>query len=390
MGVEICHGEDGRAAVKGFASGQPSRHDNSSLLSITKNRHITPWWFDTFDQGYQRVRRPGEVWPRGAMDNASVYGTEDCSVRRGGNSHFNEATQMGSQAAVRFATFSCFLVTICCLVAACLLLEEINAFYTDSMEEFGEFKTIADGAWREIKEWKELQVRRKRDYGYSNPVGVTQSRPQPARPLCDCSRRVSNCARGPMGPPGIPGDPGLNGEPGASGQPGADGVILLFDNLTARGCFRCEAGPPGPPGPDGYTGERGYSGPPGDPGTPGKNGDPGPRGETGEKGPPGKNGYDGQMGTRGKDVYQYIGLPGRTGPRGERGAAGEQGAPGEEGAPGREGNPGQMGPAGKKGVEGPRGPEGEPGETGLPGNDAAYCPCPPRSTFFVRKVGFPY
>ncbi|TKR63480.1 hypothetical protein L596_027305 [Steinernema carpocapsae] len=292
---------------------------------------------------------------------------------------------MGVKSAIQFACAVSFLATVSCLIASCLLLNEIRTLYSDSMGEFGKVHSIANGAWGELMELRSAAGRQKRSYGYESHNSNDYSRPKSTQ--CDCARRVSLCPRGPMGPPGIPGDRGSNGETGVPGTPGNDGIILLFNNLSSRGCIRCEMGPPGPQGPDGYSGAPGYTGAPGESGKPGKNGEQGSQGEVGEKGAPGRNGYPGMQGSRGKDAYQYLGLPGRKGPRGARGPVGEPGVEGKEGLPGVMGQKGPMGAAGKKGDNGRTGERGEPGNDGGPGNDAAYCPCPQRSMLYARKVG---
>lgn len=100
----------------------------------------------------------------------------------------------------------------------------------------------------------------------------------------------------------------------------------------------------------------------------GLKGETGPKGETGLTGPQGPKGDTGLTGPQGPK-----GDTGETGPAGETGATGPQGPKGDTGATGPQGPVGETGPQGPKGdtgdtgATGPQGPKGDTGETGPQG-----------------------
>uniref|UniRef100_A0A1I7X2U3 Col_cuticle_N domain-containing protein n=1 Tax=Heterorhabditis bacteriophora TaxID=37862 RepID=A0A1I7X2U3_HETBA len=59
---------------------------------------------------------------------------------------------------------------------------------------------------------------------------------------------------------------------------------------------------------------------------------------------------------------------------------------GADSSPGPVGQQGPPGPAGKDGAPGPSGPPGKTGADGSPGPDAAYCPCPPRTSTLSERA----
>ncbi|VDN06145.1 unnamed protein product [Thelazia callipaeda] len=180
----------------------------------------------------------------------------------------------------------------------------------------------------------------------------------------------------------------VDGEPGIPGKPGRDGDDSLikteFDGYQS--CIICPngaqgspgaKGPPGAQGPPGKTGEPGRDGSPGLPGLPGLPGNQGQCGPRGPIGPPG---------LRGSPSVIIYGRPGPQGPPGLEGPVGPPGEDGFPGPPGEVGAPGKQGPPGFPGSPGEDGLPGKPGESGPPGTDAAYCPCPPRTSNTNTKI----
>ncbi|KAK6009612.1 collagen triple helix repeat protein [Ostertagia ostertagi] len=182
----------------------------------------------------------------------------------------------------------------------------------------------------------------------------------------------------PPGPPGPPGEPGLNGEDGEDGVPGQHGASEQGYSEGGGACITCPQGAPGPMGEDGPPGPPGNDGQPGDDGASNNElipGPPGPPGEPGASGQPGANGPDGEPGASGQRIVNVPGPQGPPGPPGEPGSVGEDNYE----QPPNAGPPGPPGPPGKDGAPGEPGEPGSQGTSGGPGNDAAYCPCPPRT-----------
>ncbi|WKY08472.1 hypothetical protein Q1695_007751 [Nippostrongylus brasiliensis] len=266
-------------------------------------------------------------------------------------------------------TISAGMIAVCGIVA-CLICDDINDFYNDSMKEMVAFKALTDDAWTEVVG---MDDRPSRMASFESIFARTKRADLPAR--CRCMLE-SQCPPGPPGPPGLDGDDGI---PGERGYPGPNGLDAgpSYDQNT--GCIQCPAGP---------SGQRGAPGRPGPPGVPGMNGargsasyrvgKPGPPGPPGDRGVQGREGPIGIPGQPGRDGVRYIpGSPGRPGMPGRPGPPGPPGPPGvaEEGP---DGLPGPAGKPGRPGMPGAMGKPGPPGPLGEPGQDAEYCPCPPR------------
>ncbi|VDM63540.1 unnamed protein product [Angiostrongylus costaricensis] len=267
------------------------------------------------------------------------------------------------------------VVTTFSIIIVVYLVNDINTFYDDAIENLVNFKDMANSVWYEMKPAPAETLRHYRS--------IARSRRQ-FPPECNCGLQALDCPAGPPGMPGARGSPGEDGVPGRPGADGHDGIAVSPEEEGRGGCIRCPVGPPGPPGLDGPIGLPGPPGEPGlgmaptgegPPGLPGPPGDPGVPGLPGEPGPPGKPGADTQFGV------------------GPRGPPGPPGPPGPAGPPGRDGDtvgralpglPGPPGAPGTPGVPGPDGPPGAPGIEGTPGSDAAYCPCPPRTAIYSR------
>ncbi|KHN73488.1 Cuticle collagen dpy-5 [Toxocara canis] len=283
------------------------------------------------------------------------------------------------------ASVTCALAISASLIAAVMMVAEINRIYDGIMYDLEEFNDLAKDAWngmitiqgnalpRTDRAFNSLFVRTKR---------VTES-------LCMCASPPPYCPPGPAGPPG---DPGFDGEDGPVGLPGNDGITFTIIELLPNGCALCEAGPSGPPGPVGPPGPPGPVGRPGSPGMPGVDGQPGAMGRAGDEGPIGPPGPVGAPGPTGKDGWKRRegiyrgpqgprgpnGPPGRPGPRGKAGKTGERGPPGAQGSPGKPGRRGRNGAPGQR------------GERGLQGSDASYCPCPSRVAIVDKETANDY
>ncbi|CAD6197466.1 unnamed protein product [Caenorhabditis auriculariae] len=210
-------------------------------------------------------------------------------------------------------------------------------------------------------------------------------KPQPQTPKNQCgkcSQQPNTCPPGPPGPRGRPGTPGKPGSNGANGPNGMSGMALgaAMGYNTEVACIKCPAGEPGKQGPDGDPGMPGPDGEEGVPGQNGVDGEPGKDGEPGFDGLPGRPGSPGTPGMPGRSGRSFKSNPGPPGPPGLVGQPGVPGTPGDDGAPGSPGEPGYEGPPGRFGEPGFDGMPGEPGKVGDPGGDAAYCPCPSRTS----------
>ncbi|VDM48565.1 unnamed protein product [Toxocara canis] len=188
------------------------------------------------------------------------------------------AIVMAAKMFVVGASVTCALAISASLIAAVMMVVEINRIYDGIMYDLEEFNDLAKDAWngmitiqgnalpRTDRAFNSLFVRTKR---------VTES-------LCMCASPPPYCPPGPAGPPG---DPGFDGEDGPVGLPGNDGITFTIIELLPNGCALCEAGPSGPPGPVGPPGPPGPVGRPGSPGMPGVDGQPGAMGRAGDEGP---------------------------------------------------------------------------------------------------------
>uniref|UniRef100_A0A915PM42 Nematode cuticle collagen N-terminal domain-containing protein n=1 Tax=Setaria digitata TaxID=48799 RepID=A0A915PM42_9BILA len=308
-------------------------------------------------------------------------------------------------------------ILLACGIFVKVIYDDINDMFTNVLEEMRTFKEITEDAATDLTAINlnsELSLNGRR----YDPEGASRYKKQTLNDgsiSCDtlsvlevyfskvsgsssfnrmlfteCSANMVKCPPGPRGPPGVPGYDGPDGEDGLPGIPGPNGISLFPMKYNNGKCIKCPKGPPGiaggigapgergEKGPDGINGERlgsevvGPPGPPGPPGDPGIPGPMGPPGEDGENGLPGTLAVPGRPGLPGP-----IGPPGPVGPPGEPGIAvdGEPGLTGLPGNPGLPGSPGSIGP------------DGEIGAPGIPGSDAAYCTCPPRSSFSIIKVG---
>uniref|UniRef100_A0A0R3S5B0 Col_cuticle_N domain-containing protein n=1 Tax=Elaeophora elaphi TaxID=1147741 RepID=A0A0R3S5B0_9BILA len=286
---------------------------------------------------------------------------------------------MGTPVLVNIASVASGLVIITSLIVVGKLFQDINSFYYEVLDDMDEFKTLANDAWDEIMS---VHVNRKIAKAKKEPLTILFGiKPrQKRRAVCACALQAINCPPGLPGPPGDSGLPGEPGERGLDGKPGPNGIAISTSIQTRGGCIAC---PPGPPGPPGLTGQPGQPGPPGMPGrssTDGGVGQPGLPGQPGDAGRPGAPGKEGLPGTPGMPGVQGRGAPGPKGAPGPIGPMGSPGEPGEIAGPGPIGPPGPPGPHGQPGTAGTPGQPGEPGASGVPGGDAAYCPCPPRSS----------
>ncbi|EPB74242.1 nematode cuticle collagen domain protein [Ancylostoma ceylanicum] len=186
------------------------------------------------------------------------------------------------------------------LIFVAYIVNDINTFYDDALQDLSEFRDNANLAWHEMRPTTREQ-REKRAV-----INRNRQRRYPDS-QCNCGQQANNC---PAGPPGPPGDGGLDGEPG----PG-----------TAA------PGPYGPAGPAGNPGAPGPDGPPGNPGTDAGPGNDGqycpcpPRTGGSMSFPPGGNGNSqGGMNVGNGGNGGYSGVSGR-GDVGYSGAGGRNG-----------------------------------------------------------------
>ncbi|KIH67966.1 nematode cuticle collagen domain protein [Ancylostoma duodenale] len=176
---------------------------------------------------------------------------------------------MGTQTLVGAVAGITALAVIGSIVAVVCIVNDINNFYDDAIEDLKEFKDLANSAWHEMMPTADQLIRDRRHaarHGLKYRRGAGGS-------SCNCGAQPNNCPAGPPGPPGQPGAPGEDGTPGEPGKKGNTGPYAGGDQ--GSGCVKCPAGPPGQPGADG---------PPGPPGAPGSDGQPGQPGGPGEPG----------------------------------------------------------------------------------------------------------
>ncbi|EYC08424.1 hypothetical protein Y032_0066g3756 [Ancylostoma ceylanicum] len=276
----------------------------------------------------------------------------------------------------RLATFV-FCGTSLCTFSAIIIVgyifNDINQFYEDVLFDMDEFQNYANDAW------KGMHHSEKQHQNQQLLNMLQRQKRQPFNdPSCACAAKANNCPPGPQGPPGAPGAPGQEGPPGDAGKPGTPGISIT--TTVQGGCIQCPVGPPGPPGPDGPMGAPGPNGQPGAPSVSYGHGQPGPPGPPGDQGVPGQPGQPGAPGNPGQSGTRSRGLPGPKGPPGPPGMVGAPGMDGPAGFGGSVGPQGEPGAAGRPGEPGNDGVPGVPGEIGTPGEDAAYCPCPARTS----------
>uniref|UniRef100_A0A1I7U9H2 CUB domain-containing protein n=1 Tax=Caenorhabditis tropicalis TaxID=1561998 RepID=A0A1I7U9H2_9PELO len=234
---------------------------------------------------------------------------------------------------------------------------------------------FANDAWNSMVNQEDVRVAR----------SVFGHRRQKKQSQCNCGPQASNCPAGPPGPPGAPGDQGHDGQPGQAGKPGQPGVAGPAHQKSQE-CIKCPHGAPGPAGAPGAPGPHGPNGQAGAPAHGGGQGPPGPPGPVGDAGAPGQPGAPGNPGRAGQSGQRGRGLPGPSGAPGPQGAPGAPGQPGSGSTPGPAGPPGPPGPNGQPGQPGSDGQPGAPGNDGQPGGDAAYCPCPTRSSVLRHRA----
>ncbi|GMR49522.1 hypothetical protein PMAYCL1PPCAC_19717, partial [Pristionchus mayeri] len=280
-----------------------------------------------------------------------------------------------------FASVAAAAVVIGCLGGLAYMLNDINNFYDQSMEELNEFRETADNAWSEMV----FVTRAAPAAGAPEVAKMLAGRAKRQSGSCGCGAQPNNCPAGPPGPPGAPGDAGDDGEDGVYGKDGGHAIGGRIE-VSNNGCIQCPQGPAGPPGPDGRAGAPGAPGHAGAPGAPGSGsqpGDPGSAGDAGQDGAPGEDGAPGAPGAPGRSGR---GHPGHAGPQGPAGPAGRPGARGENAAPGQPGPQGPVGGPGRDGEDGAPGNDGAAGDEGSSGGDGAYCPCPARTGAAVEMV----
>uniref|UniRef100_A0A183CLY3 Col_cuticle_N domain-containing protein n=1 Tax=Globodera pallida TaxID=36090 RepID=A0A183CLY3_GLOPA len=131
----------------------------------------------------------------------------------------------------------CGLFCVSALFVVASLCRDLNILYEEITADLGEFKGIADDAWKKMMEDEvagEVTRIRRQNSGYgpaSTPAGnaggqyeasSVSALPKSAQSSkCNCGRQPNNCAAGPPGPKGqagIPGEEGTPGQPGLAGQ----------------------------------------------------------------------------------------------------------------------------------------------------------------------------
>uniref|UniRef100_A0A7E4VST7 Col_cuticle_N domain-containing protein n=1 Tax=Panagrellus redivivus TaxID=6233 RepID=A0A7E4VST7_PANRE len=295
------------------------------------------------------------------------------------------AVMSESKIVVGIASAASTLAMVAVLVTVPSLYNQINAMNERVADGVQVFRADTDNAWTQLMEVQMSVTPPSKPR--ENPFGsIFRTKKQALPGFCQCGPLPTpNCPAGPPGPPGPPGNPGAPGTPGPRGDDGAPGAPAAPCPAQDTSCIKCPAGPAGPPGPPGPGGPPGGDGQPGPPGNQGGSGPPGPPGPAGDAGAPGQPGAPGSPGQPGADAERGTGAPGPAGPSGNPGPSGPPGPNGQPGGPGQPGPAGPPGPAGNPGAPGGDGQPGSPGGPGLPGSDAAYCPCPPRSSVFVNR-----
>ncbi|PAV89728.1 hypothetical protein WR25_11202 [Diploscapter pachys] len=272
--------------------------------------------------------------------------------------------------AVYATTTASAFVVVAVILAAILIVNDIEGMREDVMSHINEFKVVSEDTWGQIAvfhgvvngvsepvEFASIVGRNKRSAGACNcglprrdcPADAKES---PDRDLLDCQfqfqkaiqSRASNVQRDHQACQVYRARKGVQG-------------ILEFPDQLGRTFFRMIIGstnnssfsPGGANGPQGVDGLEGPRGPAGADCSTGRGGPGGP-GRCGPVGEPGPPGLDGR--------------PGDCGPKGD---SGPPGISGNDGLPGEDGRPAEAGPAGSN------------------GEDAGYCECPQRAAAKARK-----
>ncbi|PAV89771.1 hypothetical protein WR25_22428 [Diploscapter pachys] len=259
--------------------------------------------------------------------------------------------------AVYATTTASAFVVVAVILAAILIVNDIEGMREDVMSHINEFKVVSEDTWGQIAvfhgvvngvsepvEFASIVGRNKRSAGACNcglprrdcPAGTSWiANPNPRK----LSKVVHQMSRGVY-----------------RARKDVQGILEFPDQL-GRIFFRMIIGstnnssfsPGGPNGPQGVDGLEGPRGPAGADCSTGRGGPGGPGrcGPVGESGPPG--------------------LDGRPGDCGPKGDSGPPGISGNDGLPGEDGRPAEAGPAGSN------------------GEDAGYCECPQRAAAKARK-----
>ncbi|VDL64483.1 unnamed protein product, partial [Nippostrongylus brasiliensis] len=117
-------------------------------------------------------------------------------------------------------------MTIVAIATIVYMVININDFYDDVINDFHDFRELANETWFEIRSLSQDLLRNKR-----------QSRPRWDQ--CACTPPTQRCPPGPPGPPGLRGFDGLRG---LDGVPGRNGVNFQHIEVESPRCFIC---PPG-------------------------------------------------------------------------------------------------------------------------------------------------
>ncbi|EJW71465.1 hypothetical protein WUBG_17628 [Wuchereria bancrofti] len=104
---------------------------------------------------------------------------------------------MGTQMLVNLTSIASGLVIIVSLIIVGVILQDINSFYYEVLDDMDEFKILANDAWDEI-----MSVHVSHNSAIAKKESITF--------LFACALQAINCPPGPTGPPGDVGLPGGN------------------------------------------------------------------------------------------------------------------------------------------------------------------------------------
>ncbi|VDK63169.1 unnamed protein product, partial [Cylicostephanus goldi] len=123
--------------------------------------------------------------------------------------------KMGTQTIVTGVAGLMATATAFSILIVLYLVNDINSFYDEAVEELSDFKDMANSAWYEMRPPYSRDKR--------SVFGISRQRRQwPAH--CNCGPAPTSCPQGPQGPPGPPGEDGEPGPPGLPGKRGPDGI----------------------------------------------------------------------------------------------------------------------------------------------------------------------